>query len=463
MHFPSSEDGITAALKCSDELKDKTIDNIHFKCDISHKLLKQLKSHTGQDLNIRRSGSSHSSNLHGSYRSASATSRDHISHSQSSELSDLIAPGIDLSTLSMESLGGSVGPSYGLQPTSGYFYPAMVFPSVPPPSHSMPLPYPTESVYVDPPAMQNHGGYMFYPPPAAPTSTYMRSINPGGKAQFSSSTTTTAAIMGDMKPVYSSPSGNAFSESDKLRGPMGPGSPTLDSHPGEIHPAQPQSISHQHQHMGVSRTLPPMPGLVWQQQQQHSADGANVLYHVPNPQWQYNAGIPPPNYHYATPPPPLNMSAPHHQASTGHQGTPMYTVPPHMAQYQSHPPNSASPQYVHQPMHYPDVPPQQFVGMRQIYPHVQNGNGPYPQVGQTNFSPQPHYIPQQQQSGFVPSSASYSPRPPGQHTSSHSQPGSARNSGRIPAGQQQYSSTASPPTSSVTAPSMRSPPKAYQH
>jgi hypothetical protein len=42
VHYAPNVSGILSALKCAEDLKDNTIDNVHYKCEVSHKLVKQL-------------------------------------------------------------------------------------------------------------------------------------------------------------------------------------------------------------------------------------------------------------------------------------------------------------------------------------------------------------------------------------------------------------------------------------
>ncbi len=42
VHYSPTLPGILSALKCVNELRDSTSEGIHFKCDLSHKLMKQL-------------------------------------------------------------------------------------------------------------------------------------------------------------------------------------------------------------------------------------------------------------------------------------------------------------------------------------------------------------------------------------------------------------------------------------
>jgi RNA recognition motif-containing protein len=255
VHFPASEEGVNAALKCVDALKDKIVDNIHYKCDVSHKLLRQLRTHNpshtenighsshGRHHNHNHQGNNYQQQPYHSYKGTSTLARDHSQfHSQSSELSDLTAPSIDLSPMSLESMGSGAQ----MYPMHPYFThlpapPTLTHPQGPPPGpmiYSMPghlaqpplfhpnhqsstpsFPHP-ESLYIDVYQQQQMmfqpmpgntipppGGYPYFPSASTtPTSHYVRSINPSGKAPYSSSTTT--AMMSDMKMSISSSSSN---------------------------------------------------------------------------------------------------------------------------------------------------------------------------------------------------------------------------------------------------------------
>lgn len=52
VHFPPTKDGITAAIKCTEEMRDCFIDGVQFRCELSHKLLKQL--YNTRDTTVRR-------------------------------------------------------------------------------------------------------------------------------------------------------------------------------------------------------------------------------------------------------------------------------------------------------------------------------------------------------------------------------------------------------------------------
>lgn len=256
VHFPASEEGVNAALKCAEALKDQIVDNIHYKCDISHKLLRQLCTHNPSHMeNIGHShGRYHNHNHHNNnyqqqqhhaYKGAKSQAREYPQyHSQSSELSELTAPSIDLSSMSLESMGsGSQQYSAMMHaqfshlpappvlthpqgPPSGpmrYSMPGLL--TQPPPqfyhhhqSPSLPFPHP-ESLYMG--AYQQQamfqsmpgniialpGDYQYFPSASTtPASHYVRNINPSGKASYSSSTTT--AMMGDIKMSLSSSSSN---------------------------------------------------------------------------------------------------------------------------------------------------------------------------------------------------------------------------------------------------------------
>lgn len=253
VHFPASQEGVNAALKCAEELKDKAIDGIHYKCDISHKLLRQLNiNHPSQS---ERTSHKHHINSYQKQGKHVASANQSQFQSQSSELTDFATPSIDLSSMSFESTASMNSHFTQAVHPSAYFMvhpsvmnstgsmPTMVQPQMshghaPPPtqqsSSSFIYPHIPESLYVDvhqaqSPAIisqqQNpsphmmyqtvpgaittpHTGYVYYPSPSTtPTAHYLRSLNPSGKAPFSSSTTT-AMMGGDMKLSHSSSSSN---------------------------------------------------------------------------------------------------------------------------------------------------------------------------------------------------------------------------------------------------------------
>lgn len=43
IHFPNTDEGIAAALRCTDELRNTLVGDARYKCDVSHKLMKELR------------------------------------------------------------------------------------------------------------------------------------------------------------------------------------------------------------------------------------------------------------------------------------------------------------------------------------------------------------------------------------------------------------------------------------